>query len=70
MRGRPHPGWHTQGPQVTPFYVAGALLVVAQILGIYALVTHKADFIFALIMLALVLVALASGAEGAYSQLH
>jgi hypothetical protein len=56
--------------QVTPFYVAGALLVVAQILGIYALVTRKADFIFALIMLVLVVAALASGAEGAYNQLR
>jgi hypothetical protein len=55
---------------MTPFYVAGACLVLAQILGIYALVTRKADFIFALVMAVLVLVALASGAEGAYSQLH
>jgi hypothetical protein len=55
---------------VTPFYVAGACLVVAQILGIYALVSRKADFTFVLIMGLLVLVALASGAEGVYSQLH
>lgn len=55
---------------MTPFYVAAACLVVAQALGIYALVTHKADFIFALLMLLLVLAALASGADGAYSQLH
>ena len=54
---------------MTPFYVAGVCLVVAQILGIYALVTRKADFTFALIMLLLVVVALASGAEGVYSQL-
>ncbi|HTV11469.1 MAG TPA: hypothetical protein VME20_06365 [Acidimicrobiales bacterium] len=55
---------------MTPFYVAGALLIVAQILGIYALVTRKADFLFALIMLVLVLAALASGADGAYTQLR
>ena len=55
---------------MTPFYVAGALLVVAQILGIYALISRKADFLFALIMLVLVLAAAASGAEGAYSQFH
>ena len=55
---------------MTPFYVAGACLVVAQILGIYALVSRKADFTFVLIMGLLVLVALASGAEGVYSQLH
>ena len=36
---------------MTPFYVAGALLVVAQILGIYALVSRKADFVFAGIMI-------------------
>ena len=56
--------------RMTPFYVAGLCLVVAQILGIYALVTRKADFTFALIMLLLVVVALASGAEGVYRQLH
>ncbi|HUC13003.1 MAG TPA: hypothetical protein VMS00_00995 [Acidimicrobiales bacterium] len=55
---------------MTPFYVAGACLVVAQILGIYALVSRKADFIFVLIMFLLVVVALASGAEGVYRQLH
>jgi hypothetical protein len=55
---------------VTPFYVAGVCLVAAQVLGIYALVTRKADFTFALIMMLLVVVALASGAEGVYRQLH
>ncbi len=55
---------------MTPFYVAGALLVVAQILGIYALVSRKADFVFAGIMIVLVVVALASGADGVYRQLH
>ena len=55
---------------MTPFYVAGACLVVAQILVIYALVSRKADFIFVLAMGLLVLVALASGTEGVYSQLH
>jgi hypothetical protein len=56
--------------QMTPFYVAGVCLVVAQILGIYALVSRKADFTFALVMLLLVVVALASGADGVYRQLH
>jgi hypothetical protein len=55
---------------VTPFYVAGACLVVAQILGIYALVTRKADLLFAVVMVVLVVVALASGADGVYRQLH
>ncbi len=52
------------------FYVAGACLVVAQVLGIYALITRKADLVFALVMFGLVLAALASGADGVYSQLH
>ncbi len=55
---------------MTPFYVAGALLVLAQILGIYALISRKADFVFAGIMIVLVVAALASGADGVYSQLH
>ena len=55
---------------MTPFYVAGACLVVAQLLGIYALVTRKADFVFAIVMVVLVVVALASGADGVYRQLH
>jgi hypothetical protein len=55
---------------MTPFYVSGVCLVVAQLLGIYALLTRKADFTFALIMGLLVIVALVSGAEGVYRQLH
>jgi hypothetical protein len=53
-----------------PFYVAGASLVVAQIFGIYALATRRADLIFALIMVALVLIALGSAVDGVYRQLH
>jgi len=49
---------------VTPFYVAGAVLVLAQVLGIYGLVTRKADFTFALIMLVLVVLAVAAGIYG------
>ncbi len=42
---------------------AGACLVLAQLLGIYALITRKADLIFALIMgLLLVLAAVLAGA--------
>lgn len=55
---------------MTPFYLAGVCLVVAQILGIYALVSRKADLTFAMVMLLLVVVALASGADGVYRQLH
>lgn len=57
-------------PPMTPFYVAGACLVIAQVLGIYALITRKADFIFALVMVALVIAAVISAADGAYSHLH
>jgi hypothetical protein len=55
---------------VTPFYVAGICLVVAQLLGIYGLLNRKADFTFALVMAVLVVVALASGADGVYRELH
>lgn len=55
---------------MTPFYVAGVLLVIAQAIGIYALVSRKADFIFAVVMICLVAGALAAGADGAYTQLH
>ncbi len=68
--GPGRPGRPCGGRTLTPFYVAGALLVVAQILGIYALVTRKADFVFAVVMIVLVVVALASGADGVYRQLH
>ena len=49
---------------------AGGLLVIAQILGIYALVTRKADLIFALIMGALLLLAVVLGAYGVYHRIH
>lgn len=55
---------------MTPFYVAAACLVVAQVLGVYALISRKADVAFALVMFGLVVAALASGAEGVYTQLH
>lgn len=49
---------------MTPFYVAAAVLVVAQLLGIYALVTRKADLTFALIMLVMLVVAVVAGLLG------
>jgi hypothetical protein len=55
---------------VTPIYAAGALLVGAQILGIYALVTRKADFIFAITMGLLLVVAVVLGGYGVYHQIH
>jgi hypothetical protein len=50
-------------------YAAAACLVGAQLLGIYALVTRKADLVFSLCMVALVLAAFALGAYGAYAKL-
>ncbi|MHB1533788.1 MAG: hypothetical protein ACYC1D_04090 [Acidimicrobiales bacterium] len=47
-------------------YVALGLLVAAQLLGIYGLVTRKADLIFALLMLALLVSAGVFGGIGAY----
>lgn len=51
-------------------YAAGALLVLAQILGIYGLVTHKADFIFAIVMSALLVAAVVLGGYGVYHRIH
>jgi hypothetical protein len=55
---------------VTLLYVGGGILVLAQILGIYALVTHKADLIFSLLMVAMLVSAVVIGGIGAYHQLH
>ena len=56
--------------QVTLIYVAAALLVMAQVLGIYALKTRKADFIFAIVMAVLLLGAVLLGGYGVYHRLH
>ena len=58
------------GAALTPFYVAGALLVLAQNPRHLRLDQPEADFVFAGIMIVLVVAALASGADGVYSQLH
>jgi len=55
---------------VTLLYTAAACLVVAQIVGIYGLVSRKADLIFSLCMLALVVISVVLGAIGAYQQLY
>ena len=51
-------------------YAAGACLVSAQLLGIYGLITRKADLIFALIMGALLVSAVALGGVDAYHRIH
>ena len=55
---------------MTPFYVAGVAWWQRRYWAYTLSVTRKADFTFALIMMPLVVVALASGAEGVYRQLH
>ncbi len=55
---------------MTALYAAGVLLVVAQIMGVYALVTRKADFIFALAMAVLLVSAVVLGGYGVYHQLR
>lgn len=51
-------------------YLAAACLVAAQLLGIYGLVSRKADLIFALVMLALLAGAGALGGMDIYQRLH
>jgi uncharacterized membrane protein YecN with MAPEG domain len=55
---------------VSAIYVAGVLLVTAQMLGIYGLMTRKADLIFALIMGVILLFAVVIGAYGVYHRIH
>lgn len=55
---------------MTALYAAGILLIVAQIMGIYALVTRKADLIFALTMTVILVVAVVLGGYGVYHRLH
>jgi hypothetical protein len=55
---------------VNLLYLAGACLVLAQIVGIYGLVTRKADFIFALLMAVLLVIAVVVGGIEAYHRFH
>lgn len=55
---------------MTLIYAAGGLLVLAQILGIYALTTRKADFIFAIVMAVLLISAVVLGGYGVYHRIH
>lgn len=45
-------------------YLAGGCLVIAQILGIYGLATRKADLVFSVTMVVLVVLAAVMGYEG------
>jgi hypothetical protein len=55
---------------VRDIYAAVALLVVAQILGVYGLVTRKADVVFAVVMVLILAAAAALGIYGIYGKLH
>lgn len=51
---------------MTPIYSGLALVVLAQIIGIYALVTRKADFIFSIAVVCLVVAAAVLAGYGTY----
>ena len=50
--------------------MAVACLLAAQVLGIYALVTRKADLVFTLVMCALLVAAVSLGGYGLYHRFH
>ncbi|MGH9122289.1 MAG: hypothetical protein ACRDYC_10155 [Acidimicrobiales bacterium] len=54
---------------MSALYGAGACLIIAQIIGIYGLVTRKADLVFSVWMAGLVVLALGLAGYGAYSTL-
>lgn len=54
---------------MTRLYAAAACLVVAQLLGFYALKTRKADLVFATCMIVLLLASGALGVTGALQEL-
>lgn len=52
---------------MTGLYAAGALLVLAQLLGLYGLKTRKADLIFSVLMAVMVVAAIV---VAVYAALH
>jgi hypothetical protein len=64
-----HAGFRPARRPVTLLYLAAACLVGAQVLGVYGLVTRKADLIFSLFMIALVVTSFVLGGLGVYQQL-
>jgi hypothetical protein len=55
--------------QVSLLYVAAACLVVAQALGIYGLISRKADLVFSICMFALLLASVVFGVLGVRQQI-
>jgi hypothetical protein len=54
---------------VSLLYGAAACLVAAQVVGLYALKSRKADLLFSVLMVALVIAAVLLGVAGAHRQL-
>jgi hypothetical protein len=54
---------------VSLFVAAAICLVAAQVVGIYGLVSRKADLIFSVLMISLVIAAVVFGVAGAKHQL-
>ncbi|MDQ6784491.1 MAG: hypothetical protein M3063_13835 [Actinomycetota bacterium] len=54
---------------MTEIYAAAACLVVAQILGIYGLKTRKADLVFSICMVGLLVAGVILGITGALHKL-
>ena len=50
--------------------IAGICLGAAQLLGIYGLITRKADLIFAIIIVVLLAVSIILGFDWAYHRVH
>lgn len=57
-------------PRVSQLIAAGICLVAAQLVGIYGLKTRKADLIFAVLMIALLVAAVVMGLDYAYHRVH
>jgi hypothetical protein len=50
-------------------YTAAGLLVVAQVVGIYGLITRKADLVLSIVVITMLLVAVLLGLYWTYHQL-
>lgn len=55
---------------MTLVYLGAGLLVAAQALGIYALKTRKADLVFSVVVVGMVLAATVTAGYGAYRSLN
>jgi hypothetical protein len=66
----PVAGWQPAGVVITPIRLAVAMLVLAQIIGLFGLLSRRrADVVLSVIMFALLLAALAVGGLAAYHKI-